>query len=55
MPSFVYRVPTKSGAQPFVEVSVEDGEELTEAQAAVVILDQIDTRLFDIAQKLGAD
>ena len=36
----------------FVKIDVEDGEELTFEQAALMILNQIDDRLFDIAQNI---
>ena len=53
MIKFKYVKPTDSRATPFVKIDAADGDDLTETQALIMILDQIDSRLLDIAQSLN--
>ena len=50
---FVKKFENESGIQQsIVKIDVEDGEEITSEQAVVMLLNQIDDRLCDIAHNI---
>lgn len=54
MAKFIYRKQESRAARSYVEVQAEDGEELSQEQALIVLLDLIDSRLCDIQNEIGS-
>lgn len=52
MAKLIYTVPEGARGRAHVKIEATNGEELTEAQALIVVLNQIDDRLIDLAAAL---